>query len=291
MMLAAFDVLQAIEDVFLTRDAELRRVAETNAEKNGVEILSKIFDWKIDADVLAGFELHAELLHEGNFHESDFDRLPQRNDAVSGKTSGQVTLFEKSDGVAELSEFPGTRESRRAGADDGYFFAGGRRRAEESEFSGISMIHRVTLEAPDCDGFVFGAKDTSPFTQFLNGADASAGGAEQVGFEYGARGPAKISGVDFLDEFGDVDVRGTGVCAGSVVAHQAARGFSDGLVLGEREEEFTKPGSKGNGVVQRNLRRDIHTTGSGFSVLRCRLYVSRNARQHRAMYKVKSERL
>jgi len=49
-----------------------------------------------------------------------------------------------------------------------------------------------------------------------------------------ARGALQIAGGDFLDESGDVDVRGAGERAGRVEAIEAARRFYSGLALTQR---------------------------------------------------------
>jgi hypothetical protein len=128
----------------------------------------------------------------------------------------------------------------------------------------VDVIHGVALEAADGDGLVFGIEDARTFAQFLDRADAGAGGTEKIGIENGARGTEEIAGGNFLDEARYVDVRGTGVRAWRVETHEAAGRLGEGFLLREGREEFTKPagsGGRGKHVGQRDLQGNlIHTT-------------------------------
>ena len=142
----------------------------------------------------------------------------------------QFILVENSDGVAPLGKFGGAGERRRAGTDAGHARAVGRARAEEIDFAIENVIDRVALQAADFDrALAFFGHHASAFAERFGGADAAAALAENIRAENHARRAAQIAGGDFLDEGGDVDVRGASDGAGSVETIEAARGFDGGL--------------------------------------------------------------
>ncbi len=98
----------------------------------------------------------------------------------------------------------------------------------------------MSLQAADRDGLVFRAEHTRAFAQFLHRAHARAGSAEKIGLQDSARRTAQIVRGNFLDEPGDIDVRGTGVRAWSVVAHQAPRCLDGGLIARQRWQKFVE---------------------------------------------------
>jgi hypothetical protein len=81
----------------------------------------------------------------------------------------------------------------------------------------------MSLQPADGDGLVFRAENAGTFAQFLHRAYPCAGGAEQIGFQNGARRATQILRGNFLDELWDVNVRGAGVSARGIVTHQASR--------------------------------------------------------------------
>ena len=62
-----------------------------------------------------------------DFLERRFDRLAQRDNAVSRKPAGQRPLLEDRHAVAAAREFAGAGKSGGSGADDGDALAGRRR--------------------------------------------------------------------------------------------------------------------------------------------------------------------
>src|SRR5207302_713122 len=71
--------------------------------------------------------------------------------------------------------------------------------------------------------------DAVAHAQHLDGADARAREAQDVGRQDGLGGPGHVTGRDLADELRDVDVRGTGFDARSVEAIDAPIGLGDGL--------------------------------------------------------------
>ena len=94
----------------------------------------------------------------------------------------------------------------------------------------VDVIRRIPLQAADRDRLVLAPEHAGAFAQFLNGTNAGAGGAQQIRFEDRSRGAYQIAGRDLLDEARNVDVGGTGVRAGRVVAVQAPVRFDESFV-------------------------------------------------------------
>lgn len=235
---ALFDVFEAVKDEFFAGNAEARSASQADTEEDGLKAGLQIGEMEIVADGFAGLQFDAETLNHGDLGESDVDGFAEADDAVGGEAAGKIAALKDGDAVAKFGEFTGTGKTCGACTDDGDGMAGGLGDRKELQGVGVKEIHGVALQAADGDGLVFGAQDASAFAKFLNGADAGAGGAEEIGFEDGAGRAFEIVGGDFLDEFGDVDVSGAGVGAGRVVAHEAAGGLDEGFLGREGRQEF-----------------------------------------------------
>ena len=83
-------------------------------------------------------------------------------------------------------------------------------------------------------------EDAGAFAEYVDGADARATGAEDVGVEDAEGGAAQVAGGDALDEAGDIDVCGAGGGAGRVEAVEAAVRLNDSGLGGERGLQLTE---------------------------------------------------
>lgn len=103
----------------------------------------------------------------------------------------------------------------------------------------MEEVYGVSLKKRDGDGLALVAMhDARAFTENFNRTDSGATAGENVCVENFVRRAAKISAGDALDEAGNVNVRGTGGCAGRVEAVEASMGLKDGSLRRERRLEF-----------------------------------------------------
>jgi len=172
----------------------------------------------------------AKFFDHGHFSPRHFGRFAKADDAVCGKTARQVAFFKQRHTVPAFREFARTGETRGARANDRHFLACGFPWLEQVCSPGINEVPSHVAAAPDGDGLVLRAKNTSAFAQFLHRAYARAGAPSKLDSRWCARSLARFSVASFLMNLGYVNVCGAGVRTGSVVAHQTSCRFDSGCV-------------------------------------------------------------
>jgi len=83
---------------------------------------------------------------------------------------------------------------------------------------------------------MFGAEDAGAFTEFLDRADARAGGAEEIRREDDLRRAAQVSRGYLFDKRRDIDMGRARMCARRVKTVEAPVRFDGGGVFGERRQ-------------------------------------------------------
>ena len=207
---------------------------ETDTEKHSIETAAHIGPGEIRAELDASFDPHAEPAHHLHFGECCLYGLAQHDDAVGGEAPREFPLLEQSDAVAKAREIAGTRQPCRACANHCHFET--IRRACPKEIGAIHVVRGIALEPPDRDRLVFVPEHAGALAQLLNRTDSRAGRAEDVRFEDCSRRAGQIPGGNLLDESRNVYVRGTGVCAGRVVAVQAPACFHQSFMTTQRRQ-------------------------------------------------------
>ncbi len=268
-VLVSSDKFQSVDDVagVFAGNAERLRAAETNADEDGVEFALEIFDSKIFTDSDTGLEFDA-----GGADEFDFASRVGRSEFVLSDTirieaAGLRTFVKDGDIEAVFTEFGGTGKRGRAGADTGDFLRLGNGFVWELAGGRIKMLHGVTLEKADGDGLMVDVViDAGTFAEDLNGADARATQAQNIGVENCFGGTEEVAGGDFLDETRDIYMRGAGAGARRIKAEQAAVGFGYGCLRAERRMEFGEGGICGHqlSVLKAQSRRLMNSSTSGF---------------------------
>ncbi len=105
----------------------------------------------------------------------------------------------------------------------------------------VERIHGEALQPGDLDRlFVVAMHHAGAFAQHLHRAGAGAAGAQDVGVEDGAGGAGKVAAGDFLDEAGNIDMRGAGGGAGRIEAVEAAIGFGHRSLPVERRMQISR---------------------------------------------------
>jgi hypothetical protein len=104
---------------------QIARLGRANGQDDGVKILLQFFDRIIFPDLGVADELDAFLFEDGQTPQDDFLLVELHvGNAVHEQAAGAAGAFKNGDRVAGLVQLRGGGKSRRAGADDGHFFAG-----------------------------------------------------------------------------------------------------------------------------------------------------------------------
>ena len=119
---------QAIDDPLFTRNAQLRRAAEASGDEDGIEALEQAGG----IDICVGLHGDAHFTNHFYFGESYRDGFAEHDDAVSGKTTAPVALFEDCDLMAAARQFPCAGKTGWTRADDRNGATGGRRWRENT---------------------------------------------------------------------------------------------------------------------------------------------------------------
>src|SRR5258706_15713937 len=105
-------------------NGEVSRLSRAATQDDGVKIAAEVLDLDVEADVGAGDELDAFVLHDFDAAEDDLFFELEVGDAVGEQAADAVGALKDGDVVAGFVELCGGGESGGAGADDGDFFAG-----------------------------------------------------------------------------------------------------------------------------------------------------------------------
>jgi hypothetical protein len=266
---AGLNVLQAIENQFLAGNSAIGCIAEAHTKKHGIEIFLKIAGRRSHTGLLAGFHARPQASDHLHFGQGNVNRFAQHNNAVSRQPPAKFALLVHRDAVTELKELASAREARRPGSDYRHFFPRAFPGPKRIKPLAVRVVHRVALQAPDGDRFVFRTQHASALAQFLHRAHSGASGAKKIGIENRARGAEQVIGGNFLNEPRNVDVRGASVSTRRVVAHQATGRFRQGLLTREGRKQLAKP-TGGCGtfktVAQKALRRNLIHTTQGYKI-------------------------
>ena len=185
------DEFEGVENVFLcfARDAEGLRAAEADADEDGVVIAFEILDGHIVANGNAAAEFYVGGTDEFDFAGGVVRSEFVLSDAVSVEAAGLGTFIEDGDVEAVFAEFGGTGERRGTGTDAGDLLRASSHFRRKLAAGSVEVLHGVALEEADGDGLMVDVLvDASAFTQDLDGADARATEAENVGIENGFGG-------------------------------------------------------------------------------------------------------
>ena len=181
-----------------------------------------------------------------------------------------VAALEKSNGETAEAEFGGAGKRSGAGADAGNPFAALRDNGTKKHGAvAVEAVHGVALQPAYLNGLLVVAMvDAGAFAEDVNGADAGATRAENVGFKNSLRGTGEISLRDLLDEARNVDVRGASGGAGRVEAVEAAVGFDKGFLRSEGRMDFGEA-TEEFGVFEMRVKRGHDgLPGTGVSSLK-----------------------
>ncbi len=153
-------------------------MAQSRGKKDGVKAPLQLSEIEIASQFHLRTKDDAEPLQHSNFRQRYTNRLTKANDPVGGQATAQFALLKYRHGMTATNQFSGTREAGGPGTNDGYFATGGRPCIDYLDSARLQMIHGVSLETPDGDGFVIGSQHARAFAEFLHGANAGTGGAQ-----------------------------------------------------------------------------------------------------------------
>src|SRR5208282_5944134 len=104
---------------------QVARLGRTRAKDDGVKVLQQFFPRIVHAHLSPGHELDPLGFHLRDAGEYDLLLVELHvRDAIHEQPPHAVSALEHGDLVAGLVELRGSTQTRRTGADDGYFLAG-----------------------------------------------------------------------------------------------------------------------------------------------------------------------
>ena len=211
------------------------------AEEDGVIAFGEqFFDAVLFADLDAGAEDDAAVFEPpGEVFDNFFVEL-EVGDAVYQQAAGAGPHVKDGWCVAELGEFFGDGQARRAAADDGDLEAGFlRHRRTVAAVAVAEEVGAEGFELADADGLFVADQNATALAEDLLRADAAADFGHVGGLVELDAGFGEAALGDEVHGVGDVVVDRAGDLAGRErAALEAARGFGDGDLGGEAEENF-----------------------------------------------------
>jgi hypothetical protein len=160
-----------------------------------------------------------------------------------------VESFENGDFVSEFGKVAGACESGRTGTDDGDFVSVGR--------SGNGLLITVisvpvsyeTLKTADSNRLAFDAAYALGFALSFLRTYTAADSGKGRGLMDDLIGTLEIAFLDFLNEFGDMDVNGATVNTGHVLAVQAALRFIESYLFCVTDSDLMEVVSTYQGIL------------------------------------------
>ncbi len=146
-------------------NGQIARLGRARGENHGIEVFHQLFRRKIHADFRVTDKFHTFLFQKVDAAQNDFLLVELHvGDAIHEQTAGAVGALEHGDVMASLVQLRGSRQSRRAGTDDGDGFAGallGRFGGDPAVFP--AAINDGDLDVLDRDGGIVQAEHTGTF--------------------------------------------------------------------------------------------------------------------------------